>query len=157
MPSRLPVDFFRSDQAASLIEMAFIVPFLMALLLGTVDFARAYYLSSELASAAHAGAEYAAQNPTNIPGETASITNAVTHDAPDVPGLTVATPVWGCECSDGTSYSASCSSPPSGCSANWVYRITITASATYAPWFPWPGIPSSMLLSSSATLRSGGT
>ncbi|HZZ38363.1 MAG TPA: hypothetical protein VFE06_04465 [Acidobacteriaceae bacterium] len=45
---------------------------------------------------------------------------------------------------------------PSGCAANWVYKVTVTTSTSYVPLFHWPGIPASIALSSSATLRSGG-
>ena len=150
------IDFLRSEEASSLVEMAVLLPLLLLLLLGAVDFGRGYYLASEVASAAHAGAEFAVQNADNISGESTSITNAAKSDAPDVPGISVAAPVWGCECSDGTSYSANCATMPTGCSANWVYKVTITASATYTPMFAWPGIPSTIALSSSATMRSGG-
>lgn len=142
----------KADRGSSLVEVALVVPFLLLLLLGVVDFGRAFYLSMEVAGAAQAGAEYGSQNPV----DTSGIQNAVTTDAPDVPSLTVATPTYGCECSDGSSYSASCSTAPS-CTNNMVYRVNVTVSATYKPWFPWPGIPSSMQISNSASMRSGGS
>ncbi|MGA8043023.1 MAG: pilus assembly protein, partial [Terracidiphilus sp.] len=81
---------------------------------------------------------------------------AAQADAPDVPGLTVATPTYGCECSDGTAFSASCTTTPT-CAYNVVYRVTVSVSASYKPMIPWPGIPSSMTLTNSATMRSGGS
>lgn len=142
----------KNDNGSSLVELSLVAPFLILLLLGAVDFGRAYFLGMEVAGAAHAGAEYGAQNPTDTTG----IRTAATNDAPDVPNLTIATPTYGCECSDGTSYSASCSTTPT-CSSNVVYRVKVTATATYSPWFPWPGIPSSMTLTNSAIMRSGGS
>lgn len=140
------------EEGSSLVELALVAPFLLLLLLGVVDFGRAYYLATEVAGAAHAAAEYAVQSPT----DTAGIMAAATDDAPDVPNLTVGTPTYGCECSDGTSYSANCSTTPT-CTNNYVNRVKVTVSATYSPWFPWPGIPSSVNLSNSATMRSGGS
>lgn len=141
-----------AENGGSLVEMALTLPLLFLLLFGAVDFGRAYYLAMEVAGAAHAGAEYGAQNPTDIAG----IRTAALTDAPDVPGLTVSTPSFGCECSDGTSFSASCTVAPS-CTYNVVYRVTVSVSASYKPLIPWPSIPSSMTLTNSATMRSGGS
>jgi Flp pilus assembly protein TadG len=140
------------EQGASLVETAVLLPMLLLLLLGAVDFGRAFYLAIEIAGAAQAGAAYGIQKPT----DTAGMQAAAASDAPDVPNLTIANSEYGCECSDGTSYSASCSTTPT-CSANMVYRVSVTVSSTYKPWFPWPGIPSSMQLKDSAALRTGGS
>ena len=140
------------EEGSSLVELALVSPVLLLVLLGAVDFGRAYYMAMEVAGAAHAAAEYAVQSPTDTTG----IQAAATDDAPDVPNLTVATPTYGCECSDGTGYSANCSTTPT-CTNNYVSRVRVTVSATYSPWFPWPGIPSSVPLSNSATMRSGGS
>jgi hypothetical protein len=68
----------------------------------------------------------------------------------------VTTPTSGCECPDGTSYGSSC---PSSCSGGMaaVYRVNVKVTGTYSPLFPWPGIPSSLTFSSSASMRSGGS
>lgn len=142
----------KDESGSSLLELSLIAPFLLLILLGAVDFGRAYYLGMEVAGAAHAAAEYGAENPT----DTAGITAAAQTDAPDVPNLNVAAPTYGCECSDGSGYSASCTSTPT-CTNNVVYRVKVSVSATYTPWFPWPGIPSTFSLSNSATMRSGGS
>jgi Flp pilus assembly protein TadG len=140
----------KSERGASLVELALVLPLLMLLLMGAIDFGRAYYLAMEVSGAAHAGAEYGAQNPTDTTGMSA----AAQYDAPDVANLVVATPTYGCECSDGTGFSANCANTPSCPASNVVYRVTVTVSATYSPWFPWPKISSSMSMRSSATMRS---
>lgn len=140
------------EDGGSLVELSLTLPLFFLLLFGAVDFGRAYYLAMEVAGAAHAGAEYGAQNPTDTTGMQA----AATADAPDVPGLTVTTPSYGCECSDGTLFSASCTTTPS-CTTNVVYRVTVPVSVKYKPLIPWPMIPSSMTISNSATMRSGGS
>jgi Flp pilus assembly protein TadG len=142
----------RADEGSSLVELAFLTPLLFLLLLGTLDFGRAYYLAMEIAGAAQSGAVYGSTSPTDTTGMTA----AATQDAPDVPGLSVSTPTFGCECSDGTLYSASCSSSPTSCANNVVYRVKVTVSATYKPMFPWPGVPSTIKLTNTASMRSGG-
>lgn len=150
------MDLLRSEKGASFIEMTAVVPFLVILLLGALDGGQAYFYASELANGTQAGAKYALLNAAGIASYTTTITNAVANGAHDLSGLTVATPVWGCECPDGSSYSASCASAPSSCASTWVYKVTITASVTYTPWFPLPGFPSPITLSNSATMRTGG-
>ncbi len=140
----------QGDRGASLVELALVLPLLMLLLMGAVDFGRAFYLAMEISGAAQAGAEYGTQNPTDTTGMSA----AAQYDAPDVPNLVVAAPTYGCECASGTGFSASCANTPSCPSSNIVYRVTVSVSATYSPWFPWPKLPSSISLSSSATMRS---
>lgn len=138
------------ERGASLVEMAVILPLFLLLLFGAVDFGRAYYMAVEVAGAAHAAAEYGAENPTDTTG----MKTVAQDDAPNVPNLSVGTPTYGCECSDGTSFTTNCSSTPT-CTHNVVYRVSVTVSATYSPLFPWPKIPSSLTLSSTAVMRSG--
>ena len=141
----------QSECGSSLVEMAVILPVLLLILFGAVDFGRAYYLTIELAGASRAGAIYGSQYPT----DTSGVTNAAKLNAPDVPGIGSSSS-WGCECSDGTGKVTSCSTTPS-CSANVVYYVTVKATASYSPLFPWPGVPSPIALSDSSTMRSGST
>jgi len=141
------------EGGASLVEMALVLPLFLLLLFGAIDFGRAYYLSTEVAGAAHAAAVYGSQNPT----DTAGIRTAAQDDAPDVPSISVGTPTYGCECSDGSSYSANCSTTPSCPGTTVVYRVNVSATGTFTPLFPWPGIPSTLSFSSSASMRSAGS
>jgi len=136
-------------KGASLVEFGLLLPLLCLLLIGVIDFGRAYYLDIEVSNAAHAGALYGTQNSTDITG----MQNAATGDAQDVTGMT-ATATYGCECSDGSSVTPLCSSQPT-CGVNAVNYVQVTTSATYHPLFPWPGIPSSVSLQGSAKLRAG--
>lgn len=128
------------------------IPFLALLLLGVIDFGRAYYLGIEVNNAAYAGAMYGSQNST----DTAGMQDAATKDAADIPGSMTftATAAYGCECSDGTKASVSCVSPPT-CGVNSVNYVLVTTSATYTPIIPWPGIPKTIPLAGSARMRAG--
>jgi Flp pilus assembly protein TadG len=137
-----------SEAGNSLVETGLFLPVLLLLLMGVADFGRAYYLAIEVAGAAHAGAVYGAQNITDTTG----MQNAAKLNSPDVSGL-VATGTWGCECSDGTASSASCSITPI-CSVNVVYYAKVITTVTYHPIMPWKGINSSMILTGSTTMRS---
>lgn len=133
-----------------MVELALVTPMIVLLLLAAIDFARAYYLSMELVGAAHAGAEYGITSHT----DTAGMKAAALADAPDVPNLSVTSPTWGCECSDGTGSSASCSTKPT-CTNNMVYWVTVKASSTYNTIYPWKGIPSQLTITQTATVRAG--
>jgi Flp pilus assembly protein TadG len=150
MKKRNRFDLLRSDGGASLVELAILLPLFMLLMAVAVDLGRAYYLVLELQGAANAAAAYGVQNPT----DTAGMSTVAQDNAPNVPGLTVGTHTYGCECSDGTSYSASCASVPACTGLTEVYRVNITVTATYKPLFPWPAIASTMSFSSSASMRS---
>ncbi|WP_263356077.1 TadE/TadG family type IV pilus assembly protein [Acidicapsa ligni] len=144
----------RRRDGSSLIETAFLMPMLLLILAGAVDFGRAYYLSNEISSAAHAGAVYGT---VYLPDD-AGVQTAAQLDAPDIAGLTV-TATHGCECFDGSSVIVNCATPPSvsTCSGNnYVNYVQVTTSTTYTPLFPYPGIPSSFTLQGNAYLRSGG-
>jgi Flp pilus assembly protein TadG len=149
MKKRNRFDLLRSDGGASLVELAILLPLFMLLMAVAVDLGRAYYLVLELQGAANAAAAYGVQNPT----DTAGMSTVAQDNAPNVPGLTVNTPTFGRECSDGTSYSAGSGAMPACTGMTGVYRVNVTVTATYKPLFPWPAVASTMSFSSSASMR----
>jgi Flp pilus assembly protein TadG len=138
------------QHATSLVETAIVFPFIILMLAGAFDFGGAYYAAMEVASAAEAGAQYGLQNVTNLTG----MQNAAKLDAVNVPNLQ-AVATYGCECSDGSSPVASCASSPTTCTYNIVNYVQVVASATYKPVINYPGVPSTIQLSSTAKLRAG--
>lgn len=146
--------FWRCESGQNLVEAALVLPFLVLLLAGAIDFGRAYYIDVELKAAAHAGALYGSQYPSDTNG----ITAAAKSNAPDLSSdatFSVATPTLGCECSDHSSVTSPCSSLPSCTGSSVVYFVSVTTSITYKPLLPWPGIPSSSTLSETVEMRSG--
>jgi len=142
--------FLQREGGSALVELALLLPIFMVLIYAAVDFGRAYYMAQEVASAAHAGAEYGSQNPT----DTAGMQAAAQIAAPDVPGLSISTPTYGCECANGSSYSASCYSTPTCTGNNPVYLVSVTASVSYSPWIRYPGIPNPIQISTTSKMRS---
>lgn len=140
-----------NETGSSLIEVAVILLMLLLLFSGVVDIGVAFHYSDTLEKAADAGALYGSQNPTDISG----MVQAADEDAQDVPGMSAAA-VYGCECSDGSGSSASCTvrpSCPSGTSLT--YYVTVTARTTYKAVVPWISIPSSYNLASTVTMPTG--
>jgi Flp pilus assembly protein TadG len=143
-----------SQRGASLVELAFLLPFLLLLLIGVVDLGRAFYLGIEVADAARAGAMYGYQTSATMK-DLAGIKTAASNDAPEVTGLTT-TSSYGCMCSDGSSPSTNCGTPPT-CSSGkrQVNYVIVNTSATYTALFPWPGVPKSFALTGRAQLIAG--
>ena len=135
------------QSGSSLIELALLSCLLVLLLAGSVDLGQACYAAIEVSAAANAGAEYGTRNPTN----TAGMQKAAVLNAANLNGLS-SSASWGCECSDGSSASASCATTPS-CSATVVRYVAVTTAMTYKPALGFPGIPSSFALKGSARLR----
>lgn len=144
--SRLPLS---STEGSSFVELAIVLPAFFLMLVPAVDTGRALYAYIEVASAAQAGAAYGLQNPSDASG----MQSAAIAGTANLPGVT-STATYGCECSDGTSQMASCSSTPS-CTYNYVNYVDVVASSTYVPIFKYPGLPSSMNISKEVRLRVG--
>jgi len=140
------------ERGASLVELSLMLPFLLVLLIGVIDFGRAYYDAIELENAARAGAQYGIINPT----DTAGMVSAAKSDASTDISTVAATATYGCMCSDGTGISVSCSSTPS-CSSSTreVNYVTVNTSYTYSTFLHWPWIPSSFALTGNATFSAG--
>jgi Flp pilus assembly protein TadG len=137
------------EGGSSLLELSLILPMLVLILVGAVDFGKAYYLAIEISSAAEAGALYGTQNTADTSGMQA----AAVMDAADVPGL-AAVATRGCECSDGSGVVANCSSTPT-CNVNVVNFVQVNTSAGYTPIFRYPGLPASITLTGYSRMRAG--
>ncbi len=151
IPARFRV-LCKTDRGGSLVELALAVPILMMLLAGAIDFGFLWFEGLEVTNAAHAGAEYGSQYPT----DTAGMATAAHHSAANLSGWATPTATYGCECGDGTLYSANCSVKPTTCTpvTNVVYRVQVTAQSVYNTLAPWPSfMPSSITITRTATMR----
>ena len=151
----------RSQSGQSLVEVALLTPILLALLIGGIELGRYAYLSILVGNAARAGAAYGAQSlPQSV--DTADIQTAADNDfqnnGQNINKLTV-TSTTSCGCDDaGTITSASCSvtansSAGTCASGHWVVMVQVTASGTFNSLFSYPGIPSSISVSQTSTMR----
>jgi Flp pilus assembly protein TadG len=137
----------QGEEGSSLIEVALTAPLLIFLLVGAIDFGRAFRMSIELAAAAQSGALYGVQNPSDTTG----MASAAMLDANDAPSMQ-AVAIYGCECSDGSSASVSCSAVPT-CSYNVVNYVEVDTSINYSPILIYPGISSPVALHGTAKMR----
>jgi Flp pilus assembly protein TadG len=135
----------RRMKGQSTVEMAFMLPVLALLLVVVGDFARVFYAAIGVASAARAGVQYGAENYHNG-GDTANIEQAALNDGQNISGLSATTSEF-CECGGQT---VACDPPQ--CAEPEIFVKVITK-ATFTPILKYPGLPSSIPLSSTATME----
>jgi Flp pilus assembly protein TadG len=134
-------------EGSSLVETALLMPVLVLMLVGTVDLGRGFFALHEVSSAAEAGALYGVQQVTDTNG----MATAARMEATELSSMVTAAS-YGCECSDGSSMSASCTSVPS-CACNAVDFVEVDTAYTYTPLFGYPGMPSVFQLNGKARMR----
>lgn len=144
-------DRLSCEAGQSLVELALTLPLLLALLLGAAEVGRIAYASIEIANAARAGVGFAAQNPVFV-YDNADIELAATQEAPDMTSVT-AVPTQACYCSSGASFD--CQTGQSTCASTDHFQdfVTVTVTGKMKTLFGIPGIPSTLTLTSSATMR----
>jgi Flp pilus assembly protein TadG len=150
------------------------LPFLLLLAVGGIELGRYAYLSILVGNAARAGAAYGAQsggNSVDTPGIVSAADKDFQQNGQNVSTLTVTSAVsCGCDsagaltvpyttasgCSDATNAALkatmSACVPPTG-SGHWVAMVSVTASGTFNSIFSYPGIPSSITVTKTATMR----
>lgn len=162
----------RKQSGQALVELAFILPVLLVLLLGVVEIGRYAYISILIGNAAHAGAFYGAQG-NGFANDTTGIARAAEYDfagttsgTSSTNGLQVSdlnvTSAVSCGCdSAGTITTFGCTTatnPFAGtcASGSWVVVVSVTCSGTFNALFNYPGIPSSLNISKTAYMRVAG-
>lgn len=159
----------RSASGQSLLEVALLLPILLAMLLGSIELGRYAYLSILVGNAARAGASFGAQNlalSADIPGIVAAAESDFQSNGQDPTSLTVA-PSTSCGCDSGGSIPTTTSicstqlNPGIGgtitsCPGNgghWVVMVSVKATGNFNSLFNYPVIPNTLRVSSTATLR----
>ena len=138
----------RSESGSAVVELAVVFPILALLALGVCEFGRLYYTAIAVAGAARAGAQYGAQSTlTSI--DSASMNQAARNEAVDVGNVAVSSSRF-CRCPDGST--PSCTGSCAGFGGPEVF-VRVSASKTVTFLMTYPGLPSSIPMSRTATLR----
>jgi Flp pilus assembly protein TadG len=157
----------QSQRGQSLIEVALLTPLLLSLMVGTIEMGRYAYMSILVGNAARAGAAYGAESlaqSVDSTGIQTAATNDFQNNGPGSGVLTVSGGASGgsyvsCGCdSGGTITAATCSpkvNPNAGtcASGHWVVMVSVQAQATFSSLFKYPGIPASLTITETATMR----
>jgi Flp pilus assembly protein TadG len=149
---------WRGNTGSALVELAVVLPLLVLIIIGTVDFARVFYTAIELTNAARAGTQYAASLTTR-PNDVTGINNVVQGASSNIAPITVTLgtplpPLCWCTTDTASSFSsaASCASAcPAG--QHLVQTVTVTVSKTFTFIARLPGFPATMDIQRAATTR----
>jgi Flp pilus assembly protein TadG len=145
---------FLGSDGTALVEFALAAPILVTLVLGIADFGMLAAKNAALEGATRVGAEYARAGSAcggDQVGTSNCITgikNAVQSSGNFSPAITFPSdPSASCECDDGSPITCGTTCADVGKPAPNRVLITVTASQTYTPILPWPGIPTSLTAS----------
>src|ERR1700739_528945 len=151
-----------SPSGQSLLEVALLTPMLLALLLGAIELGRYAYISILVGKAARAGAAYGAQNlvlSVDTTGIQTAAENDFQNNGQNTSNLLVSsTTSCGCDSNGTVTPASSCSTATDRtggtcASRHWVVMLSVTAYGTFNSLFNYPGIPKSLTVSNTATLR----
>jgi hypothetical protein len=143
---------FSEDSAGNVaIEMAFLMTFLILLVLGAYDFGRWATEQATITQAARAGAQWAVLDQANAT-DTAGMIQAARDEADDANNeLVIPPPLNYCQC-PGSSTQVSCTTD----CADGLYPpmyVQVTVQDTFELLFDFPGVDQSQALSSTSTMR----
>ncbi len=171
-----------SHSGQTLTELALLLPMLLMLTLGVIEMGRYFYIGILVGNAARAGAAYGSQSPIDSADasgiETAACNDFLNNFGSNPPPTCSAsgsginslgvTSSISCGCDNGgtvgyeantgsmcttadnTSLDTTCSNGNQG---HWVVLVSVTASGTFNTLLNYPGIPSSITVSRTATVR----
>jgi Flp pilus assembly protein TadG len=129
----------------TLVELAVVAPFIVAITLGIIDFGRGAHASMSLRSAARVGAEYVSRT-----GDLDKVPTIVA-DAANLDSATlVVTSNMFCECDGGVAKTCGTYCPDGTIARRF---ISITAAQSFSTLVPYPMVPHPMHLSGRAVLR----
>jgi Flp pilus assembly protein TadG len=135
-------------RGTALLEFGLMLPLILVLVAGVLDYSLLMCMAISVADAARVGAQYGSLSAANA-SNTTGMQNAALNAAPDVPGLT-ATASKVCKCSDGTTVNCSggsCSSGPVRVYAQ------VKASTTSAPIINYSPLSFTGVISTTASMR----
>ncbi len=136
----------RRRRGIALVEFTLVTPMFLLLCVAAVDFARVFHTMIVLTAATRAGAQYAGQS-SAAASDTGGIAAVVANAAGNPAGLAV-TSTDVCTCTPGGSQ-VSCSTT---CTGKTSY-IKIKTTQRFNAVMGWPGMPSSITMTSAAITR----
>ncbi len=141
------------SRGQSAVELAFIVPVLLLLLLIVIDFGRVFFVAVGVHNAARAGAQYGSYS-TTLAGDSPGMTTAATTDGGSLPGFSVTNAsTCTCKVSDPqttplcTAATGDCTSDPDA------IFVEVDTQATFTTLLDYPGIPNSTTLTGKAVMQ----
>ena len=145
----------RCDRGTSMIEFAIVAPVFALLLVGAMEIGQYTYFAILATHAARAGVQYAAQNLQTASDASISGPNTKSAALQDAQSLSQ----WTVRSSIACTVSGQASSCPANntnaVSSNLVYYVQVQVTGTFTPLLKYPGLPSSVPITASATMPVG--
>jgi hypothetical protein len=149
-PAGFEGTMLRNEVGVAFVELALVLPVLLLMGIGTIEFGRLAYCSIEVSNAAHAGAQYGSQSPTAAV-DIAGMVQAALDDGINLSPALNATAAHFCQCSTGSSAPNCALTDCSG--SRLIEYVQVNTSAKITPLFNYPGISSLFNLSGQAIMR----
>ena len=150
-----------TQRGSVLSEFAIVIPLVLLMIVGAVDFGRVWVLASASANAAQAGAQYGSQSvqlSANLDGirdvvesdlEASAMVQSTGEEGMTIDDFTI-TPERYCECSGGAAID--CDDTCGGGAKPSVF-VSVTVDSTFETIFDYPGIPSNIPVTRVAVMR----
>jgi hypothetical protein len=135
----------RLSNGQTVLELALLLPLMLLLLVGLIEIGRFAYFDILVSNAARAGAQYGAQSLI----QAADVNGIQTAAQSDGLATMTVTSTQHCTCVAGTL--GGC--PAGGVCPRPLVYVQVTASEKFDSLFNYPGLPNSMTLASTATMR----
>lgn len=140
----------RNQRGSVMVETVFFAASMFLLLIGVLDISFAINNAIALDNAAYAGAQYGTTGSNS--SNTSGMATAATNDAKGIPNFS-ATARNVCTCSVTGTLSSLTTCPVSCGSGSQIEYVQVITKSTYNTLLKYPGLPSSFIMSSTATLR----
>lgn len=146
----------RCERGAALVELAVALPLLALILVGTIEFGQAFRTAMITMNAARAGAQFGAQSlarSADVAGM-ASARDAVFAANSIVPG-SASPPVRACACATDAGVLPGAVACTASCPVgqHLVVSVTVTAAATFTLVQSFAGLPGSVSITRTSTMR----
>lgn len=137
------------EEGQALVETAFSVSLMVAMILGAVEFGRVAFAAIEINNAAKAAAQYGSQNHSTALDQSGML-QAAQNEFATPTAVSLSSPSgtsgYSCVCAD-TGATASCTNnslTSPACPGSYVeMTLTVQAQSTFHPLFSVPGLPTS--------------
>src|SRR5271165_4548038 len=139
-----------SQRGSLLVECALLLPVLLILMFGMVDFSRVFLTAIAVTSAAQAGAEYGSSS-SSSPTDYTGMQNAAAHDAAQLASFTAIASQY-CSCSPGGTSVSCLTSSCSGYGSPAKY-VKVQTTSNFHTLFPYPFVPSYTTVNATAYMR----
>jgi Flp pilus assembly protein TadG len=141
----------RSQSGAAIVEFALIAPVLISLVIGLIEIGRYTYIGIVAAHAAEAGAVYASQSIATSQNSSGT-QSAVSADSSNITWAHV-TPTPYCSQNGTVVTCPTTANTTLDTSNGLVYYVTVKVTGTYYSLLNYPGIPTGIPVTASATMR----